>query len=95
MKLNSSTMSVSGNWTYSSGTLTAGSSTVTFNAGSGTQSFNSGAQSFASVKHSGAGTLQLSTNKLTVTKSFTNSAGIFDANAGTVTVVARPSRLIF
>jgi hypothetical protein len=63
----------------------AGSSTVNF-AGSGLQTLQSGSGSrFVNLNHTGVGTLQL-TSGLTVTGSFTNTAGTFDANNQPVTV---------
>jgi hypothetical protein len=65
-------------------TVDAGASTVNF-AGSGTQTLQSGnGTSFDNISHTGTGTLQL-TSGLTVTGSFTNSAGTFDANDQPVT----------
>ena len=80
-----STITVSGNFS-NSGTFTAGTSTVTFDKGSGTQTLNSGSSAFYNLTHSGAGTLQLATNALTVAGTLTNSAGTFDANGLAVTV---------
>ncbi|HTH55081.1 MAG TPA: hypothetical protein VL728_03500, partial [Cyclobacteriaceae bacterium] len=72
---------VSGNWSRTGATFTPGTNTVTFTkAAVGTQTLNSGGASFYNISHTGTGTLQLSTNALTVTGAFTNSAGIFDAN---------------
>ncbi|MFA5144057.1 MAG: filamentous hemagglutinin N-terminal domain-containing protein, partial [Candidatus Omnitrophota bacterium] len=84
----SSTVAISGtsiDFSYIS--VTCGTSTIDFTGGSGvTQVLNSNSNSFKNITHSGAGTLQLSTNTLTVTGAFTNSAGTFDANALAVTV---------
>lgn len=76
---------VSGNWTNND-TFTAGTSTVAFNKSSSTQTLNSGSSNFYNLIHSGAGTLQLTSNNLTVTSMFTNSSGAFDANSLTTTV---------
>ena len=66
-------------------TVDAGVSTVNF-ASTGTQTLQSGnGTSFDNVNHTGTGTLQL-TSGLTVTGSFTNSAGTFDANDQPVSV---------
>jgi fibronectin-binding autotransporter adhesin len=66
-------------------TITAGASTVNF-AGSGTQTLQSGSgTSFGNINHSGIGTLRLLSG-LTVTGTFTNAAGAFDANDQSVTV---------
>jgi hypothetical protein len=66
-------------------TVDAGASTVNF-ASSGTQTLLSGTgTTFDNVNHTGTGTLQLITG-LTVTGTFTNSAGTFDANDQPVTV---------
>ncbi len=81
------TFTVSGNWSRSGGTFTPGTGTVTFD-GAGTQTLDSGGAggSFNGVSHSGAGTLQVVTNTLTVTSTLTNSNGIFDANGIGVSV---------
>ncbi len=76
---NASAITVGDNYS-NAGTFTAGTSTVTFNKSSGTQTLNSGSSSFYNLTHSGAGTLQLITNALTVSNNFTNSGGTFDAN---------------
>jgi hypothetical protein len=66
-------------------TVDAGASMVNF-ASNGTQTLQSGnGTSFDNVNHTGSGTLQL-TSGLTVTGSFTNSAGTFDANDQPVTI---------
>ena len=69
---------ITGNWT-NNGTFTAGTSTVIFNASTGIQTLKAGSSSFNAVSHNAAGTLQLITNNLTTTGTFTNSAGTFDA----------------
>ena len=74
-------ITISGNWAQTGGTFTPGSNTVTFDKTSGTQTLNSGGTSFNNISHSGAGTLQLTTNALNTAGTFTNSAGTFDANA--------------
>jgi hypothetical protein len=66
-------------------TVDAGASTVNF-ASNGTQTLQSGNGTiFDNVNHTGSGTLQL-TSGLTVTGTFTNSAGTFDADDQPVTV---------
>jgi filamentous hemagglutinin family protein len=76
----SAAFNVTGNW-VNSGTFTHNNGTVTFNAGNGTtQTLNSGGSSFYNLTHSGAGTLRLVTNALTVGGTFTNSAGTFDTD---------------
>ncbi|KKT80637.1 MAG: hypothetical protein UW78_C0030G0003, partial [Candidatus Azambacteria bacterium GW2011_GWA1_44_9] len=71
-------VSVTGNWTMSAtGTFTT-SGTITFDKGSSTQTLVSGGKTFSSITHSGAGTLQLTTNDLDTNGTFTNSAGTFD-----------------
>jgi hypothetical protein len=66
-------------------TIDAGAGTVNF-AGSGLQTLQSGGgATFANVVHTGSGTLQL-TSGLTVSGSFTNAAGTFDANDQAVSV---------
>lgn len=86
----SGTIKVGKNWTNSD-TFTAGTGTVEFNAGVGiTQSLNSGGTGatkiFNNILHSGAGTLQLSSNNLNVDGNLTNSTGTFDTNSRDVTV---------
>lgn len=78
-------INVAGNWTNTSN-FTTNSSTITFDGTSGTQTLNSGGDSFFNLVHSGASTLQLVTNNLTVTGALTNSAGTFDGNGRTNTV---------
>ncbi len=73
----SGTLSVALTWTKSGGTFNAGTGTVALTRASGTQNFNSGGASYYDIIHSGAGTMALVTNSLTVTHSFTNSAGTF------------------
>ncbi len=82
----SGTFNVSGNWSRSGGTFTPGTHTVHFTGTSGTQQLNTGGSAFHNLSHTGAGTLRLLTNPLTINGTFTNSAGIFDAN-GLVTTV--------
>ena len=67
------------------GTFNAGTGTVTFNKSSGVQTLNSGGSNFYAITHNAAGTLQLTTNNLTVTNAFTNSAGGFDLNGKNLT----------
>lgn len=76
---NGSTINIGGNW-INNRTFTAGSSTVNFTKSSDTQTLTSGSSSFNNINHSGAGTLQLSTNAIDINGNFENSAGIFDAN---------------
>ena len=78
-------VSLSGNFT-NNGTYTKGTETVTFNKSSSTQTFNPGTSTFYAITHSGAGTLQLSSNTLTTTNNFTNSAGTFNANTLVVNI---------
>lgn len=83
------TMTVTGNW-LTTGTLTSTDSTIAFNKGSGTQTLDSGGVGaghlFNNLTHSGAGTLQLTTNAINIDGIFTNSAGIFDANDLNMTI---------
>jgi hypothetical protein len=66
-------------------TVTAGANGVYF-VGNGIQTLHSGSgTTFGNVNHTAAGTLQL-TSGLTVTGSFINAAGTFDANDQPVTV---------
>ena len=85
LNLGSATINTSGaNWqlVYGTGSITQnpGTSLVTFDGTLGTQTITSGGSSFYNLTHSGAGTLQLSTNNLSVGGTFTNSAGIFNSN---------------
>ena len=77
-------ITLSGNWS-NTGTFTAGTGTVNFTGGIAvTQTLNSGGTGagklFYHLTHSGAGTLQLTTNAIDVDGNFNNSAGTFDAN---------------
>ncbi|MDA1169238.1 MAG: carboxypeptidase regulatory-like domain-containing protein [bacterium] len=76
----SGTFSVFGNWAKTGGTLHVGNTTVIFDGSSGTQAINSGGTNFYSISHTGAGTLQIITNTLTLDSTFSNSAGTFDTN---------------
>jgi hypothetical protein len=69
-----------GNWSNSGTFTSGGANTVTFDNASATQTLNNGASSFFNLTHSGAGTLQLATNNLSVTGALTNSAGTLNAN---------------
>ncbi|MFA6492891.1 MAG: peptidoglycan-binding protein [Patescibacteria group bacterium] len=79
----SGTINVGGNW-INSGTFTPGSGIVDFTKSSGTQTLDSGGTGigklFNNLTHSGAGTLQLSTNALNIDGNFTNSDGVFNAD---------------
>ncbi|MBK9985105.1 MAG: hypothetical protein IPP15_22570 [Saprospiraceae bacterium] len=79
------TLTVSGNWT-NNGTFTPGTSIVNFNLASGTQTVNNGTSQFYKLTHSGAGTLQLLTNDITINSELVNSAGILNANNLDITV---------
>ena len=82
-------VTVSGNWS-NSGTFTPRNGIITFDSSS-TRTLASGGSSFYALTHSGTGTLQLTTNSLTLTNNLINSAGTFDLNGqglsvtGTVT----------
>jgi hypothetical protein len=66
-------------------TVDAGADSILF-GGSGTQMLQSGSGArWGNVEHNGPGTLQL-TSPLTITGTFTNSAGTFDAHDQSVTV---------
>lgn len=83
----SGNFTVNGNWTRSgTGVFDPGTNTVDFDRGSGSQLLNSGGTSFYNVLHSGAGTLSLLTNNLTVGGTFTQSAGTYNAVTRTTTV---------
>ncbi|HNV86485.1 MAG TPA: hypothetical protein PKL97_05915 [Candidatus Omnitrophota bacterium] len=73
------TLTISGNFS-NSGTFEHSNGTVTFNKTTGTQTLDSGGYNFSTIIHSGAGTLQLTGNPLTVISSFSNNAGTFDLN---------------
>ncbi len=75
-------ISLTGNWTLSSGAFESGTGTVNFNATSGTQVLIMGGVSneFYNLTHSGAGTVSLSTNNIDINNNFINSAGTFVTN---------------
>ena len=79
----SSTLTIGENYS-NSGTFTHNGGTVDLNKGSATQTLNSGGTGvgklFNDLTHSGAGTLQLSTNAIDIDGNFSQTAGIFDAN---------------
>jgi len=78
-----STINMEGDWSVTE-TFTSSTSTVEFDLSSGTQTLNSGGtgsgKTFNNLTHSGAGTLRLVTNAVSVTGTFTNSGGTFDAD---------------
>jgi len=82
------TITDAGNFSENSAAgFNAGTGTVDFNGDSGTtQLLDSGGSAFNNLIHSGAGTLQLMTNALTVNGTLTNNAGTFDANNLNLTV---------
>ena len=87
--MGSGSFTVTGNLTFGSNTtLTANTSTFIFNKASGTQTVNNAAANdFYNITHSGAGTLQISTNQLVATNSFNNSnGGTVDLNKVALTV---------
>ena len=86
--LTSGNITVSGNWSETGGTFSIGTSTVFFTAASGVQTFDTGGSSFAKVTHSGAGTLELVNNALTMSGILTNSAGIFSLNGENLTLTS-------
>ena len=78
------TLKVGGALTNPYGSLTAGTGTVEYNGG-GAQT--AAALTYNHLVHSGAGTLTLnSASPLTVTGTFTNSAGTFDINGNTASL---------
>ncbi len=79
------TTTVSGNW-VNQGTFTPGTSTINFNKPSGLQTVNNSSSSFNNLTHSGASTLQMQTNSITVLGTLTNSAGILDASNLDITI---------
>jgi len=82
----SGTFNVSGNWATTGGTFTPGLNTITFTKSSGTQTVNNSQTGFYNLVHSGAGTLQLVTNHMTVTNDITNSNGTLDLNGRNLTI---------
>ncbi len=82
-------INIDGNWAKTGGTFTSQNGTVDFTKSANTQTLNSGGTGvgdyFWHLKHSGAGTLELSTNALRITGDFTNSAGTFDAKGKDIT----------
>ncbi len=85
LELGSSNLAISGNVDLTGITVTPGSSTFTFN-GAGLQTLTTNNQSFYNLTHSGAGTLKLLANALTVTHDLTNSGGTLDSNGQTINV---------
>ncbi len=85
-------INIDGNWSKTGGIFTSQSGTVDFTKSSSTQTLNSGGtganNDFYNISHSGAGTLQLSTNNLEIDRNFTNSAGTFNASTRTVNFTA-------
>jgi hypothetical protein len=83
---------VAGNWSRTGGTFTPGTGTVTFTRASGTQTLDSGGAggTFASINHSGAGTLQLTGNALSVSAALTNT-GTLDLNGQNLNVAGTVS----
>ncbi len=65
----------SGNWTVTAGTFNPGTGMVVFTAATGTQVLQSGGRAFYNLTHSGAGTLSLTGNALTVNGALVNAAG--------------------
>ena len=80
------TIADAGNWASSAGIFTDTSGTVSFTAGAGVQTLNSGGQSFNNLTHSGAGTLQLLTNGLTVKAALDTGTSTFDLQGLNATV---------
>lgn len=74
--------------TTSAGTLSYGldGGTMEFDKTSETQTLDSGGKTIPILTHTGAGTVQLTGNNLTVSTTLTNSAGIFDLNDLDLTV---------
>lgn len=75
---------VGGDYINSDTIDTSAGGTFEFTKSSSTQTLNSGgtaaANTFYNITHSGAGTLQLTTNNINIDGNFNNSAGTFDAN---------------
>ena len=84
MNLESSDITVGGDWTINSGGMTGGSSTVTFNGSAG-QFVTSGGGSFNNLIYAGSNTLQL-VDTADIDGNFTITAGTFDANGQDSTV---------
>src|SRR3989338_4781052 len=91
LEASTGTITLTGNWDNSSGTFTAGTGTVKFTATTGTQTLTSGGisstKAFYNLTHATSGTVQLSTNNMTLNNHFANSAGTFDANGWDMSVV--------
>ncbi len=90
LQTSTGTITTTGSW-VNSGTFTPGTGLVNFIAGVGvTQDLTSGGTGagklFYKLTHSGAGTVRLLTNAIEISNNFVNSAGIFNANALTMTV---------
>jgi hypothetical protein len=90
-----SSLSVSGNWDGggSGSAFTANGGTVFFDAAGGTQTLDAGASHFYNVTHSGAGTLQLVNNNLSVDGGLVNSGGPIDLNGHVIVYAVPPPRV--
>jgi autotransporter-associated beta strand protein len=76
---NNTNVTIGGNWSNLS--TVSNTATVTFNGGTGTtQQLDNGLSSLSSIIHSGAGTVELINNPLTVTGTLDNTAGTLEAN---------------
>src|SRR5262249_59063090 len=84
----SGSFNVGGDWIKTGGPFNANGGTLPSTKAAGTQSVNSGGATFNSVSQTGAATLRVIGNDLTLTGALTNTAGArdFDANRPAVTV---------
>ncbi len=82
-------VSLTGDWTNSSGVFMAGSSTVIF-SGTGTQNINTGGigsgKLFFNFSHSGTGDAILTTTQMNIDNNFTSTAGTFNTGGFNITV---------
>jgi autotransporter-associated beta strand protein len=90
LDLNNQNMTLGGSFFNSS--MVINTNTVTFSGGTGTiQQFDSGLSAFNSIVHSGAGTLKLINNPLTINQTLDNAGGTFEANGLNLTVTGLTS----
>src|SRR5262249_57797639 len=89
----SGSFNVGGDWIKTGGPFNANGGTLPSTKAAGTQSVNSGGATFNSVSQTGAATLRVIGNDLTLTGALTNTAGAgdFDANGQAVTVAGLTS----
>jgi hypothetical protein len=87
LDMNNNNLTIGGNYANYNSTsgLIPGTGTVIFNKASGTQTVDQLALDFFTVRHTGAGTLQLLSD-LSTTGNIVNTAGIIDGNGKIITV---------